>query len=70
MAYNAHPLRAKPLRPAEAKSVTNAIITFSKESSLTISYHAICVDIHVDVDFTRVFGLKTYSVNDYTNIHT
>ena len=30
----------------------------SRRFSLTISYHAICVDTHIDVDFTSYFGSK------------
>jgi len=33
----------------ERKTATNAIAVISSESSLTISYHAICVDTHINL---------------------
>jgi len=41
-------------RPA-ARKLNECDLTFdvsSRYRSLTISYHAICVDTHIDVDFT------------------
>ncbi|XQW86022.1 hypothetical protein ACOYR1_04550 [Thalassotalea piscium] len=48
--------------------LTFSSLHVSRRISLTISYHAICVDTHIDVDFTSYLGSKKQRNEDVTQI--
>ena len=57
-------------RPAAIKlnecDLTFLLLHVSRRFSLTISYHAICVGTHIDVDFTSYLGSKNSKMLNVT----